>query len=533
MIKFKDVVFVYPTKDILDGITFEIERGDHAVLIGSNGSGKSTLVKLMLDPDIYTYEGDIHKDENMRIAYVDQFVDHEDSDVTAYDFLAEPFIELQARIDETCAKMADEDAPDDIFDRYQECLDEMDAVDGYNYDSNIHKELAVAGISHVADVPVNKISGGEFKLLSIVRSMLMKPQLLVMDEPDVFLDFENLVGLMKLINDYDGTILSITHNRLLLSQCFNKVLHLENEKLQQFPGTYAEYNRAMLETKLEMHELTSKFDDFIAEQRVLVEKMRKEATETTDSKKGKQLRARSSYLDRIIAMREDYPFLETDKYDFSFPEVGESEADDHGQNTVSIKDYSLSFEREILRDVNFDIACGDKVAFVGANGTGKSSLLKDVYKLLSDENPDNIRMFSQIYDDGHSTLSGGERNLKQLEEICESEAGILILDEPTSHLDIYAQAALERAIKAYKGTVLMVSHDFFTVTGCADRIMLLENGTLREQSPRAYRKSVYKKYFDSDIFETERIRKETEMRVNALIADKKYDEARELLKTKE
>ena len=149
--------------------------------------------------------------------------------------------------------------------------------------------------------------------------------------------------------------------------------------------------------------------------------------------------------------------------------------------------------------------------------------------MLAERMPGEVQMFSQIYDDAEDTLSGGERNLRQLEEICESSASVLILDEPTSHLDIYAQAALERAIKSYKGTVLMVSHDFFTVTGCANRIMLLENGSLREQSPRAYRKSIYKKYFDSDIFEAERIRKETEMRLNALISDRKYDDARALL----
>lgn len=90
MIKFKDVVFVYPTKDILDKVSFNIEKGDHAALIGSNGSGKSTLVKLIVNPEIYTYEGDIYKDENMRISCVDQFVKHEESDVTAYDYLAEP-----------------------------------------------------------------------------------------------------------------------------------------------------------------------------------------------------------------------------------------------------------------------------------------------------------------------------------------------------------------------------------------------------------------------------------------------------------
>ncbi|MCF0150320.1 MAG: ABC transporter ATP-binding protein, partial [Firmicutes bacterium] len=140
--------------------------------------------------------------------------------------------------------------------------------------------------------------------------------------------------------------------------------------------------------------------------------------------------------------------------------------------------------------------------------------------------------FQQIYDaDGSAALSGGERNLQQLKTLCSTDAAILLLDEPGSHLDIYAQAALEKAVADYRGTVVMVSHDFYTVTGCADRILLLENGTLREMSGRAYRKSVYKKYFDSDIFEQERLAKEKEMRINALIASRKYREARELFET--
>ena len=113
--------------------------------------------------------------------------------------------------------------------------------------------------------------------------------------------------------------------------------------------------------------------------------------------------------------------------------------------------------------------------------------------------------------------------------MCESDAEILFLDEPSSHLDTYAQIALEKAIKEYQGTVLMVTHDFYTVANCADRILLLENGTVREQSGRAYRKSIYKKYFESDIFEAERIRVEKEVRIHALLGDGKWKEAKNVL----
>lgn len=536
MIKFEEVSFGFSTKDLYDKICFEIESGEHAVLIGSNGTGKSTLVDMIINTEEYLYDGKIIKDKNIRIGYVNQFVKHENKEITAFEYLSQPFVDMQARADEICGKMESADNMEELYEQYQNCLDEIEAVDGYNYDSNIRKQLAVAGINEIADIPVGKISGGEFKLISIIRNMMLKPQLLIMDEPDVFLDFENIVGLSKLINNYEGTSLTITHSRLLLSQCFNKILHLENKELQEFPGSFAEYNDAMLETKIDMQEQATKDTAEIEQVKQLVEKLRASATYIDSPTKGKQLKARVSYLERLEARRVDNPFIEDYDYDFTLPEIfedgnTESDGEEAGANAevcVSVRDYSLTYDKTILSDINFDLKLGEKVAIVGANGTGKSSLIRDVYNMTREKlGENNTGYFVQIYEDDNNTMSGGERNIAQLREIAKSHAKVLFLDEPTSHLDTYAQMALEKAITEYKGTVVMVSHDFYTVVNCADRIFILENGGMREVSGRSYRKSVYKKYFDSDIFEKERIRKETLIRVNALLKAGKYKEARE------
>ena len=158
-------------------------------------------------------------------------------------------------------------------------------------------------------------------------------------------------------------------------------------------------------------------------------------------------------------------------------------------------------------------------------------MLKDLYERIQCEKPEiGIGYFAQIYDskDESKKLSGGEKNIKQLKDIAENKTDVLFLDEPTSHLDTYAQMALEQAVLEYKGTVILVSHDFYTIANCADRILLLENGTLRQITARNYRKSIYKKYFDSDIFEQERMRKEYEIKINTLLKEGKVKEAKEV-----
>ncbi len=527
MIKFEEVSFGFPDKNLYNQICFEIEEREHVALIGSNGTGKSTLVDMIVRTDDYLYDGRIIKDDAIRIGFVSQFVNHECTEKTVYEFLAEPFVELQKKSDEICAQMENADNMDEVYERYQNCLDEMEAIDAYNYDTNIRKQLATARIAEIENNTLDKISGGEFKLLSIIRNMLLKPQLLIMDEPDAFLDFENTLGLSKLINGYEGTILVITHSRLLLSQCFNKILHLENEELQEFPGTFAEYNQAMLETKINMKEQATKDEAFIEVQKKVVDKMRKDATRVDSAGKGRQLKARVSYLERLEARKAKNPFIEEHNYDFSFQQTDETRED---ENIIEVTGYSLEYDKVLLSDVSFTIKAGEKVAIVGANGTGKTSLIRDMYNMMKQRDDISVRMFDQIYDErDKQKLSGGERNIKRLKAIAQAKADVIFLDEPTSHLDTYAQIALEKALDEYRGTVIMVSHDFYTIANIAQRILILENGTLREMSGRSYRRSIYKKYFESDIFEQERIRKEKEIRINALLKAGRYEEARAVL----
>ena len=250
------------------------------------------------------------------------------------------------------------------------------------------------------------------------------------------------------------------------------------------------------------------------------------------------------------------------------------------EHVLQLENITMQFGGVVaVNNLSLEVNKGEIVALIGPNGAGKTTLFKmlvgqekpdagtltigdtvqfayvdqqresltpgkTVYELISDgaetiklgNREINARAYCSRFNFTGSdqqkkvdVLSGGERNIKQLRALCESDAEILFLDEPSSHLDTYAQIALEKAIKEYQGTVLMVTHDFYTVANCADRILLLENGTVREQSGRAYRKSIYKKYFESDIFEAERIRVEKEVRIHALLRDGKWKEAKNVL----
>ena len=259
MIKVEKLSYAFPEKDLYKEVSFTIEDGQHCVLIGSNGTGKTTLVDILLHDGKYLYDGKIIRDVNGRYGFTSQFDRQEkERDVTVFEFLAEDFVKLQRDMEEVCKEMETAENIDILMERYQSILDESMSMDADNFESNIRKELKVAGLQNLETLKLSEISGGEYKLLQVIKQILRMPSILVMDEPDVFLDFENLNGLRDLINSYKGTILAITHNRYLLWHCFNKILHLEDCDIQEFDGNFMEYNFSLLAKKIELQEQAAK-----------------------------------------------------------------------------------------------------------------------------------------------------------------------------------------------------------------------------------------------------------------------------------
>ena len=567
MITAEKLSFSYPTKELYKDISFTLEDGQHCAFIGSSGTGKSTLVDIIMHPEKYLYDGKLIMEPNMRIGYVSQFSQLDDSkEITVFDYLAEEFVKVQAEMDTICDQMATADDLEPLMEQYQNVMDLFDSMDGHNYASNILKQLGIADLAKHQDLPISKLSGGEFKLVQIIKEMLLSPALLIMDEPDVFLDFARLNALCDLINGHKGTLLVITHNRYLLNHCFNKILHLENTEIQEFDGRYIDYNFYLLQKKIELMELAAADTEEIERNQKIVDKLRKDATIHTSAAKGRALNARVSLLERLEARRIKEPFVEIKEPDIVLHTEQVPEED---STVLTVTDYSAVFEETILKDVNFEIKAGEKVAIIGSNGTGKTTLLRDIYK---NNNPAikisegiNVAFLSQMigemldesktvqdefFDAGFATydeirehlskycfkdeiltqrigsLSGGEKNLLQLAKIEKSDANFLLLDEPTSHLDTYSQTALESAVADYNGTVLMISHDFYTITNCADSLLLIEDGTIRKLSTRKFRKMIYANHFDKDYLQMEDKKKQIEAKISKALQSRDFETAK-------
>ena len=553
MIQVKKLSFDFPAKVLYKEVSFSLEMGQHCAFIGSNGSGKSTLVDMIINPDKYMYDGKIIKDESCRIGYASQFaVRDKEQEQTVFEYLSEKFVKNQNATVAICEEMAVAENVEPLFEKYQALLDEFVSMDGDNYISNIQKQLYIAGMRELEETKLSELSGGEYKLLQIMKEMLLSQNLLVLDEPDVFLDFGNLNRLCKLINGYKGTLLAITHNRYLLNHCFNKILHLEDGDIQEYDGSYSEYRCSQLKEKLKLKQQSIEEQEEIYRTEKMVDALRIRATIVANPTLGNAVNAKQTQLDRLLARQIKEPFIELREPLIEFKPV--EAKDDY--TVLSITDYSVSFDDVLLENISFELKSGEKVAIVGPNGTGKTTLIKDILKnnhpsikideninyaclsQLTDENIDETKTVFEVMENlGFETkesisgylekfclegdalkqkvgqLSGGEKNLLKIAMIANTNAELLILDEPTSHLDIYVQMAVEKAISEYNGAVLMISHDFYLIANCADHVLLVEDKTLKRMRTRTFRKMVYDKYFNKEYLEVDKKKQELEAKI--------------------
>ena len=571
MIKVDNLSYSFPQKELYNNISFTIEEGQHCAFIGSSGIGKSTLIDIIMDQDEYLFDGILEIDPNCKIGYVSQFSQYDKSkEITVFEYIAQEFIRLENEIEDICSQMATSSDIDILLEKYQEVLDAFNAIDGDDYESNINKKLNLANLSKHKDKMISELSGGEFKLIQVIKEMLNKPDLMIMDEPDVFLDFENLNALKNLINSHKKTILAITHNRYLLNHCFNKIIHLENMELQEFDGRFIDYNFSLLQTKIETQEIAIAEEEEIARNEALINILREKATYNAEASRGRALKARVKIQERLQARRIKAPFVYIKEPYINLTTDNEIEEE---ITALSVNNFGVTFDEVLLEDVNFEIKSNDKVAIIGTNGVGKTTLMKEIFKnnnkcievndgieiaylsqiqgeILNESNTileefyevgfknyGEVRRYiskygfnEEVLKQNISSLSGGERNILQLAKVSSSKANMLLLDEPTSHLDMYSQMALEKAIQNYNGAILMISHDYHFIVNCMDYVLMIEDKTIRKVSMRKFRKMVYANYFDKDYLEIEQKKKLVETKIERALMDNNFELAKTLSK---
>lgn len=568
MIKVDNLSYSFPQKELYNNISFTLDYDQHCAFIGTNGTGKSTLIDILMDPENYMFDGTLEMSPNCRIGYVSQFSQLDNTkEITVFEYIAEEFIKLQNEITSICTEMETSSDIDTLLEKYQEALDEFEAINGDDFENIINKKLNLTNLTDYKDMIISNLSGGEFKLIQIIKSMLNSPDLMIMDEPDVFLDFENLNSLKNLINSHKGAMLVITHNRYLLNHCFNKIIHLENKELQEFDGNYIDYNFSLLQTKIELQELAAADTEEIERNEILIDKLRDLATENAERFRGKTLNARVKFQERLEKRRIKAPFVEIKEPYISL--VADNVMED--TTVLKVTDYSVSFDDMLLDNVNFEIKSTDKVAIIGPNGTGKTTLLGEIFKnnntsieinenvdvaylsqlqgkTLNDSNSILEEFFhvgletredivshisdygfeEKIIDQKIGKLSGGEKNLLQLAKIAETKSNLLLLDEPTSHLDTYSQIALEKALIKYKGAILMVSHDFYTIANCMDYVLIIENKTIRKMKMKKFKQMTYAKHFSKNYLEIEQNKKSVEIKIESALKHNDFLLAKEL-----
>ncbi|TCK92877.1 ATP-binding cassette subfamily F protein 3 [Natranaerovirga hydrolytica] len=509
----KNISKSFADLQILNNVSFHIEKGDKVGLVGVNGAGKTTLFNIIArlsTPDA----GQIITPHKVDIGYLSQEQDLASSN-SIYDELLEAkkeILDLEESISalELKMKQASNEDLHTLMKEYAIQQETFEELNGYAYQSEIKGVLNGLGFS-VADhdKKISTLSGGQKTRVSLAKLLLTKPDLLLLDEPTNHLDVNAIQWLEGYINNYSGTLIIISHDRYFLDKIVNKIIEIENTKCTVYNGNYSSYaHKKMVEREINYKNYINQQRE-IEKQEAVIEKLRAFNRE----KSIKRARSREKALNKVERIHK--PQELNAKMDLELEPQQIS-----GNDVLSINNLSKSFnETKVFENIALDIKRGEKIALIGNNGTGKTTLFKIILDELKadagevklgskvkcgyfdqeytslNENNNLIEEISDAYptlkvgtirnilaaflfvgDDVFkkiAQLSGGEKGRLSLAKLMLSEANFLLLDEPTNHLDIYSKEILEDALKSYSGTAFFISHDRYFINKTANRILEL------------------------------------------------------------
>ena len=505
-------------KTILSDITFHLEKGDRAAIVGANGAGKTTLLRIMageLDAD----NGTVTLSGGAKLGYLaqDQGLDASN---TIYEEALEAkreIIEMEQQLSRYEQEMESTrgNALNEVIEAYTSLLHRFEQMDGYAYKGEIVGVLRGLGFSDDEfDKQISTLSGGQKTRVALARLLLRNPDVIMLDEPTNHLDLGSIRWLENYLANYRGTILIVSHDRYFLDRTVTRVIEIENASATLFTGNYTVYAEKKKALRDQQRRAWLNNQAQIRHQEEVIAKLRQFNRE----KSIKRAESREKMLNKMEVVEK--PFVLRDDMHLKLTPCIRS-----GREVLTVDSLAKSFDGQALfTDLGFHIRRGEHVALIGDNGTGKTTILKILNGLLA---PDagHIRPGTNVhigyYDqehhvlDDHNTvfeeiayafpamtntevrsllasflftgddvfkligeLSGGEKGRVSLAKLMLSEANFLILDEPTNHLDIVSREVLENALNAYDGTVLYVSHDRYFINRTASRILELTRRVL-------------------------------------------------------
>lgn len=504
----------YGITEILNNINFHIEAKEKLAIVGINGAGKSTLLKIIMQEE-EADEGQVVIGKDIHVGYLAQ---HQDTyyDKTIYEELLsvkQDVITLQEQIRalERDMKNLKGDALADALERYTRMMNTFEQQDGYAFESQVTGILKGLGFSE-SDFsrPVSELSGGQKTRVSLGRLLLSRPDVILLDEPTNHLDLNSISWLEGYLSNYDGAVIIVSHDRYFLDKIVTKIVEIENTKSTIYHGNYSFYATKREEVRISKYRAYMNQQAEIKHQEEVITKLKQFNRE----KSIKRAESREKMLDKVE--RIEKPQGVNDEMRLALTPDVES-----GNDVLLVEGLSKSYGEHLLfENIGIDIKRGERVALIGNNGTGKTTILKIINQLIP-KNSGRISLGAQvhigyydqehqvlnaeknIFDELHDTypnmtntkirnvlaaflftgedvfkeikdLSGGERGRVSLAKLMLSNANFLILDEPTNHLDITSKEILENALKNYAGTVLYVSHDRYFINQTATRILDLQ-----------------------------------------------------------
>ncbi len=507
----------FGTDTIIQNVSFHVEDNEKTAIVGINGAGKSTLLKIIvgeLAPD----SGEVTVAKGKTIGYLAQYQD-KDSNETIYnevlhacDALIEKEEKLRKMEEDMQHVSADE--LEKYMEQYNRFSHAFELEGGLTFRSEINGVLKGLGFSeNDFGKKMSELSGGQKTRVALGRLLVTKPDIIMLDEPTNHLDMASIAWLENYLLNYKGAVIIVAHDRYFLDRIVTKVVEISHHTATVFPGNYTAYAR---QKEIQRESLLRQYYNQqreIKHQEEVISKLKSFNRE----KSIKRAESREKALDKIE--RIEKPIDEkTDMHITLEPEITS------GNDVLSVKGLSKSYEHKLFSNIDFQIKRGEKVALIGNNGTGKTTILKIINGIV-DADAGEIKLGSNVeigyYDQEHQNLdpdktlfdeiadaypnlkatkirnvlaaflftdddvfkrirniSGGERGRVSLAKLMLSNANFLILDEPTNHLDIMSKEILESAINSYTGTVLYVSHDRYFINKTASRILDLKNETI-------------------------------------------------------